>query len=62
MAACHHLALIDNELMGDPLEVEMFKYSKWNIDFVENEHDISFRVNDAKNNTLDVLKIFEFSS
>lgn len=60
MASCHHLTLIDKELMGDPLEIEMAKYSKWSIDFVE-DHGVSFRVTDGHTN-LDIIKIFEFSS
>lgn len=33
MASCHSLRLIDDELVGDPLDVKMFEFTKWN--FVE---------------------------
>lgn len=29
MACCHSLTLVNNELMGDPLEIEMFIKSGW---------------------------------
>ncbi len=32
MACCHSLTLVNNELMGDPLEIEMFLKSGWTMD------------------------------
>ena len=29
MATCHSLTLIDGELKGDPLDVQMFEAIKW---------------------------------
>lgn len=29
MATCHSLRLIDNELLGDPLDDKMFKFTRW---------------------------------
>lgn len=31
MASCHSLRLIDNELLGDPLDVRMFDFTKWEL-------------------------------
>lgn len=32
MACCHSLARVDGQLVGDPLETEMFKTSEWCFD------------------------------
>ncbi|OCL09650.1 hypothetical protein AOQ84DRAFT_353930 [Glonium stellatum] len=32
MATCHSLRLIDNELLGDPLDVKMFQFTGWNFE------------------------------
>lgn len=31
MASCHSLRFVDDKLVGDPLEVKMFDYTKWNF-------------------------------
>lgn len=31
MASCHSLRLIDDELVGDPLDVKMFEFTNWNF-------------------------------
>ncbi|KAG7195472.1 uncharacterized protein KQ657_003234 [Scheffersomyces spartinae] len=31
MASCHSLRLIDNEVLGDPLDVRMFEFTKWQL-------------------------------
>lgn len=31
MASCHSLKLIDDELVGDPLDVKMFEFTSWNF-------------------------------
>jgi cation-transporting ATPase 13A3/4/5 len=36
MATCHSLRVIDDELMGDPLDVKMFNFTGWS--FQEGEH------------------------
>jgi P-type E1-E2 ATPase len=45
MACCHHLVKINEEITGDPLEVEMFNHVKWQIDFEDKGH---FSVTDGK--------------
>lgn len=37
MACCHHLVTVKDELLGDPLELEMFKMTNWKITF-DNQH------------------------
>lgn len=32
MATCHSCTYVEEKLIGDPLELEMFKYSKWVMD------------------------------
>lgn len=29
MATCHSLRVVDNELLGDPLDVKMFRFTGW---------------------------------
>lgn len=31
MATCHSLRLVDEELMGDPLDVKMFEFTNWSF-------------------------------
>ncbi|PFH55753.1 hypothetical protein XA68_17685 [Ophiocordyceps unilateralis] len=38
MATCHSLHLIDEDLVGDPLDVKMFKFTRWS--FEEGKHGI----------------------
>ena len=39
MAVCHTLTMVDGEIIGDPLEVEIFKATGWNL--VVTTHDSS---------------------
>lgn len=39
MATCHSLRLIDDELLGDPLDVKMFNFTGWS--FTEGEQGVS---------------------
>ena len=32
LATCHSLTLINNELIGDPLDVKMFESTKWTLE------------------------------
>lgn len=32
MASCHSLRLIDDELLGDPLDAKMFEFANWNFE------------------------------
>lgn len=32
MATCHSLRMVDDELVGDPLDLKMFEYTGWSFD------------------------------
>lgn len=32
MATCHTLRIVDDELIGDPLDVKMFEFTGWSYD------------------------------
>ncbi|WVO12601.1 hypothetical protein L204_100206 [Cryptococcus depauperatus] len=32
LATCHALKLIDGEIIGDPLDIKMFEYTRWTLD------------------------------
>lgn len=32
MATCHSLRVVDNELLGDPLDVKMFQFTDWTFE------------------------------
>jgi cation-transporting ATPase 13A2 len=32
MACCHAITYVDNELVGDPLEIKMFQMTQWILD------------------------------
>ncbi len=32
LATCHLLKKVDGELVGDPLDVKMFEFTKWNLE------------------------------
>jgi cation-transporting ATPase 13A3/4/5 len=32
LATCHQLKLVDNEVIGDPLDIKMFEYTGWTLD------------------------------
>lgn len=39
MATCHSLRVVDDELLGDPLDVKMFQFTNWT--FEEGGHHVS---------------------
>ena len=60
MATCHHLVDIDNEIQGDMLDCEMFKFSKGQLNFnCEKKYKMEATVN---NQGFGVIEIFDFSS
>jgi hypothetical protein len=32
LATCHQLKVVDGEVIGDPLDVKMFQFTKWHIE------------------------------
>lgn len=73
LAACHSLEIGKNEkgedmYIGDPLEIEMFKFSKWRFIDIPNEGSEIMLTNvcpiadDLKKYTIGSIKMFDFSS
>jgi len=62
-ATCHGVYRLNNKLQGDSLDIEMLKYSKWELvnSTDSNTKFISCFEND-KNSQLEVKKVFEFAS
>lgn len=42
MATCHSLRVIDNELLGDPLDVKMFQFTDWTFEEGVQQADAAF--------------------
>lgn len=59
LATCHELRSVDGELIGDPLDIKMFEFSKWK--FTEDEHHRQ-STNPDGSVTLHVAKQFDFVS
>lgn len=57
MATCHSLRLIDNELLGDPLDMKMFEFSGWNY-----TEDGDYPTVFTTNHQFMVVKEYEFIS
>lgn len=49
LAACHALKLVDGELIGDPLDLRMFEFTKWTLE--EGREDSSRPSQDARRST-----------
>lgn len=43
MATCHSLRVVDDELLGDPLDVKMFQFTNWT--FEEGGNHVSDQTN-----------------
>lgn len=61
MATCHFVHFINEELMGDILEIKMLEFSKWNFTISDKE-GIYFSLKSPNQKVLNVWKIFEFES
>lgn len=57
MASCHSLRHIDNELMGDPLDVKMFGFTKWKY---EEDQSSGLPIVSKGTNSVKIEKEFEF--
>ncbi len=59
-ACCHSVHLVNNELIGDEIDVKMLKFSKY---VIENGKNYKFRVKNIENtHYMQVNKIWEFES
>lgn len=62
LSTCHSLRVIDNELMGDPLDVKMFEFASWGFEEVE-ARGKNVRISTSPENIeLETMKTFEFVS
>ena len=62
-STCHGVYKINNKLQGDSLDIEMLKFSEWQlINSTEPEIKFISRFSNDKNNQLEVRKVFEFAS
>ena len=41
LATCHEISIIDKEYIGDPLDIEMFKFTKWDIEECDESSPLS---------------------
>ncbi|CCE78473.1 Piso0_001096 [Millerozyma farinosa CBS 7064] len=61
MAACHSLRLVDNELIGDPLDAKMFQFTKWNfMEEYDGPHSLVYPVYESEGYI--IVREFEFIS
>ena len=61
-STCHSIHRINNELLGDSLDLQMFKFSQWEYQ-TNPDPNVKFSVAYNTNlNILDILKVYEFSS
>lgn len=63
-ASCHGIVKLENEeLLGDFLDLEMLKFSGWEVDNQLNSHlDVVFAGKGPKDQSVIVQKMFEFES
>lgn len=63
LTTCHSLRLVDDELVGDPLDVKMFEFTGWNF-FEDDGHGTHSRKSTSPSGdiVLNTVKIFEFVS
>ena len=62
MASCHSVKVVEERLLGDPLEVIMFESSRWRIQENHPEHILSQVVSPKSKvqYTLDTVRVFDF--
>lgn len=46
MATCHSLRVVDDELLGDPLDVKMFEFTGWSFEELAQKTNLSDREDD----------------
>lgn len=64
MASCHSLRLIDNDLIGDPLDMKMFEFTKWQFteEFGGSSVPLVFETEGKETFGFKILKEYEFVS
>ena len=41
MATCHEISIIDDKIIGDPLDIEMFKYTGWKLESCDENNPLA---------------------
>ena len=49
MATCHSLRVMDNELLGDPLDVKMFEFTGWSFEEFAQKANVANQEDDQNN-------------
>lgn len=64
MASCHSLRLIENELLGDPLDMKMFEFTKWQFleEYNGRPYPLVYPSASLEHEGYSVLKEFDFIS
>ena len=55
MATCHSLRVVDDELLGDPLDVKMFEFTGWSFEEFAQKAKVNDQ-DDAPNRPLSIAK------
>ena len=55
MATCHSLRVVDDELLGDPLDVKMFEFTGWSFEEFVHEAKVNDQ-DDDQNRPLSIAK------
>lgn len=62
MSTCHSLRQIDDELMGDPLDLKMFNFTESNLKDEDSDHGSVAIIENSHYGNYKILKEFEFDS
>lgn len=65
LSTCHGLCQVNHEVIGDPLEIQIFRHTKWHLNDEINYgeyHSLASISNPKNDRNLLVLKRFDFSS
>ena len=54
MATCHSLRSVNNELLGDPLDIKMFEFTGWS--FEELAQKVNLSEDDVQNNPTSISR------
>ncbi|KAJ1968534.1 hypothetical protein H4R35_006400, partial [Dimargaris xerosporica] len=62
LASCHSVAEVNHQLIGNPVDIEMFRSSGWELRYPDNDQylDTICHPNDPSNERIHVVKRYEF--
>ena len=55
MATCHSLRVVENELLGDPLDVKMFEFTGWSFEELAQHANVADQ-DDDQNSPLSIAR------